>query len=28
VLKETDRYDNDEFSEFKAYNEFAESIDV
>ena len=28
VLKETGRYDLDEFSEFKAYNEFAESIDV
>ena len=28
VLKETDRYDNDECSEFKAYNEFAESIDL
>ena len=28
LLKETGRYDLDEFSEFKAYNEFAESIDV
>ena len=28
VLKETGRYDLDAFSEFKAYNEFAESIDV
>ena len=28
VLKETERYDLDEFSEFKAYNEFAESIDL
>ena len=28
VLKETGRYDLDAFSEFKAYNEFAESIDL